>query len=265
MDVLKYPIREKKENALSIIKDGIEYVLPEAWSLSDSGTYSFRNKLSSRAFAHGSDMTGDGKLDGRTITVTFSMHELTEQEHDEVLNQAYTYFTQTDFDLKCGRTDRVYHVAGLSRIRHSYQNGFKQRWSSVTVSLLLADPFRYEAQQSKAVFKFDAAAKDAMMVLHNLGSVDTPLTFRLIPKDRAGNISVWHQEAVEKFTLNDSLLISPATCTVNGKEGTVWRDSANAINTFGGTFLSAKPGANHFYYTGGAMTIEITFTNRWFI
>lgn len=264
MDILKFP-RRSKTGDLSIIKDGIEYTLPETWALSDSGSYSFRNKLQSRAFAHGGDMVGDGKLEGRTINVGFSMRGLTEEEHDEILNQAYTFFTMTGYDLKCGRTDRVYHVAGISKMRHQYQKAFKQRWSSITASLLLADPFRYEAQETKAIFNFDAAAKDAMIVVHNLGSADTPLTFRLIPVKAADNVTVWHQEALEKFTLNDTLLIKPATSIVNGKEGTVWRDSANAINTFGGTFLHAKPGANHLYYSGGAMTMEITFTNRWFI
>jgi hypothetical protein len=45
----------------------------------------------------------------------------------------------------------------------------------------------------------------------------------------------------------------------------VWRDKANSINTFSGQFLHVKPGKNLFYYTGDAGTIEISFTNRWFV
>lgn len=156
-------------------------------------------------------------------------------------------------------------MACLSKIKHKFENGFKQRRSNISVSLLLADPFRYEAQESKVVFTFPQATVQAEMVLHNLGSVDTPLTFRFIPLDRMTNLTVWHQEAKEKFTLTDALLVAPKTSIVNGREGTVWRDKDNSINAFTGTFLHAKPGANLFLYTGGAGTVEITYTNRWFV
>ena len=115
------------------------------------------------------------------------------------------------------------------------------------------------------VFLFPQATVQAEMVLHNLGSVDTPLTFRFIPKDRMTNLTIWHQEAKEKFTLTDALLVAPKTSIVNGREGTVWRDKDNSINAFAGTFLHAKPGANLLLYTGGAGTVEITYTNRWFV
>lgn len=262
---MNYPKRQSNGVPLQIIKGGQEYTLPVGWTISDTGSYSFRNSLQDRAFTHGSDMVGDGKLDGRTITVEFDMRGATEQEHDETLNKAYTYFSMTDYKLKCGRSDRVYHVAGLSKIKHKFQKGFKQRWSSITVSLLLADPFRYEAQESKVVYNFQQAALEAEIVLHNLGSVDTPLTFRFIPADKMSKVTVWHQEAKEKFTMTDALLIKPATAVISSKNGTVWRDNANSINTFSGQFLHARPGANLLLYTGGAGTLEITFTNRWFV
>lgn len=171
----------------------------------------------------------------------------------------------TDYYLECGRADRIYHVAGLSKIKHQFRKAFKQRWSTITVSLLLADPFRYEAQESKVVYTFNRAVKEAEMVIHNLGSVDTPLTFRFVPADKMSSITVWHQEAKEKFTMTDALLIKPAISIISSKDGTVWRDNANSINTFNGQFLCAKPGSNLLLYTGGAGTIEITFTNRWFV
>lgn len=262
---MQFPERKEIEQNFTITKDGVEYKLPAHWGLTDSGSYTFRNKLQSRAFAHGSDAVGDGKIDGRTIQVEFSMEGATEEDHDEVLNEAYTFFGQTDYSLMAGRPDRVYHVACLSKIKHKFENGFKQRRSNITVSLLLADPFRYEAQESKVVFLFPQATVQAEMVLHNLGSVDTPLTFRFIPKDRMTNLTIWHQEAKEKFTLTDALLVAPKTSIVNGREGTVWRDKDNSINAFAGTFLHAKPGANLLLYTGGAGTVEITYTNRWFV
>lgn len=154
---MKFPERKEGEQGLTITKDGVEYKLPVHWSLTDSGSYTFRSKLQSRAFAHGSDAVGDGKIDGRTLQVEFSMEGATEEDHDEVLNEAYTFFGQTDYSLMAGRPDRVYHVACLSKIKHKFENGFKQRRSNITVSLLLADPFRYEVQESKVVFLFPQA------------------------------------------------------------------------------------------------------------
>ena len=82
---MQFPKRKENEQNFTITKDGVEYKLPAHWSLTDSGSYTFRNKLQSRAFAHGSDAVGDGKFDGRTIQVVFSLEGVTEEDHDDVL------------------------------------------------------------------------------------------------------------------------------------------------------------------------------------
>lgn len=255
-----------KDSKLKIVtKAGTEYSLPALWSLEDAGSYTFRNKLEDKAFSHGGNMTGDGKISGRTIKVEFLMMGATEQDHDYALNVAYTYFCQTDYELYVGRSDRKFRVAGVSKITHKYQKGYKQRWSQITVSLLLADPFRYEGRPTRVVKVFPRAVENAEIYVDNLGSVDTPLTFRFIPQKTMAKIHIYHKQAKEEFRLSDALLIAPATVTVNGDAGTVWRDKANSINTFSGQFLHVKPGKNLFYYTGDAGTIEISFTNRWFV
>ena len=99
--------------------------------------------MQDKAFSHGSDCVGDGKVSGRTITVEFDLDDTTEEEHDALVNEAYRYFAQSDYQLVCGRTDRIFKVAGISKLKHKFEKGFKQRWSNVVVSLLLADPFRY--------------------------------------------------------------------------------------------------------------------------
>ena len=48
-----FPERKENEQNFTITKDGVEYKLPVHWSLTDSGSYTFRSKLQSRAFAHG--------------------------------------------------------------------------------------------------------------------------------------------------------------------------------------------------------------------
>lgn len=262
---MNFPKHISKDDVLRIVKDDVSYTLPEGWALTDSGSYTFRNQISDHAFSHGGDRVGDGKVEGRTIEVEFAMKGLTEEEHDEIVNRAYAAFSQTDYTLYCGRADRLYHVAGLSKIKHKFKDGFKQRWSEITVSLLLADPFRYEGRETKVTYEFPKDVENADMLVYNLGSVDTPLTFTFTPTSKMPSISVWHREAKEKFTVNDALLIVPSTLKVSSKEGTVWRDNANSINTFSGIFLHAKPGLNLFRYTGGAGRIDITYTNRWFV
>lgn len=262
---MQFAEHENTDDRLKIVKDGREYTLPAAWALTDAGSYDFNSKVEDRSFAHGGDVVGDGLVKGHTIKVKFSMNAATEAEHDELLNRAYRHFCQTDYKLYCGRLDRCFNVAGVSKIAHEYQKGFRQRMSSVTVRLLLADPFRYQGQDSKIVYDFPMDVTESEMVLHNLGSVDTPLTFRFIPKKSMASVTVWHAETKKQFRLTDALLISPCVSTVNTKEGTVWRDESNSINAFSGQFLSAVPGKNTLYYTGSAGRLEIIFTNRWYI
>lgn len=262
---MNFPVRESDELSLRIVKNGHEYILPADWALSDAGSYDFNNKMEDRAFSHGGDVVGDGLVKGHTIKVKFSMFGVDEFTHDEMLNRAYRYFTQTNYKLYCGRSDRCFNIAGISKITHDYIKGFRQRWSNITVSLLLSDPFRYQGQESIVIYEFPAEAYQAEMVLHNLGSVDTPLKFKFTPKNKMANIIVWHEETKKQFKLSDALLIAPVFTVINAKEGTVWRNTANSINTFDGQFLQAMPGKNTFYYTGGAGKIEITYTNRWFI
>ena len=257
--------RMYRGESLIIRKGDMYYTIPAGWEISGSGSWEWNNKLEDRAFSHGSDMTGDGKVKGRQLEVSFLLRGASERDHDEAMSEAYRYFAQTDYDLYAGRSDRLYHVAGISKIKHSFQKGFKQRWSEITVTLLLADPFRYEAQSAEQEFVFTGETQQAEMIVHNEGSADTPLTFTFIPNVSMAQIVVYHVETEEQMRLSDALLTAPAVLTVNTKDGTVWRGTANSINSFSGQFLSAAAGTNHFLYTGSAGTVRISFTNRWFI
>lgn len=258
-------IKRKTESDLTIIKGDKVLTLPYGWALGDAGSFSFRNKLQDRAFTHGSDMVGDGTIDGRTITVEFDVKGATEEEHDEAVNLAYQYFYDTDYQLRAGRADRVYHVAGLSKISHEFRDGFKQRWSKITVSLLLSDPFRYETNECEETFVFGSEATAADMIVQCTGGIKTPVTFKFVPTTSMPVITITHEETGERMQLNDSLLTAPAVMTVNTKDGTVWRNNDNAINTFSGQFLSVVPGTNHFKYSGSPGKVIVTFTNRWFL
>ena len=71
-----FPERKENEQNFTITKDGVEYKLPVHWSLTDSGSYTFRSKLQSRAFAHGSDAVGMGRLTAGPFRWNFPWREL---------------------------------------------------------------------------------------------------------------------------------------------------------------------------------------------
>lgn len=250
---------------LTIIKGGTIYQLPSGWALTDIGSYSFNNKMQDRAFAHGSDCVGDGKVSGRTITVEFDLEDSSEENHDVLVNEAYRYFAQADYQLLVGRTDRVFKVAGISKIKHKFEKGFKQRWSNVTVSLLLADPFRYATSQTVIANTYVEAQSETNISFSNPSSIDVPLIFEFTPTVAMPAVTIYHVESGKSFTMQDTLLSTPAVAAVNAEEGTVYRDSSNSINTLSGVFLHALPGTNNFRYTGNAGTIKIKFTARWFV
>lgn len=248
-----------------ILSNNATYELPEEWALADAGSVTFRNKLEDKAYSHGSSVVGDGKISGRTITVEFDMQGATEEQHDTAVNQAYQFFAQTDYKLQVGRTDRVYRVAGLSKIKHKYQKGFKQRWSNITVSLLLADPFRYASSKTTITKVYAEAQTETEITFINPSSVDVPLTFTFTPTAAMAAITVSHDESGQEFTMADTLLSTPAVSVINAEAGTVRRDAGNSINTFSGTFLHALPGINTFKFTGDAGTVAIAYTARWFV
>ena len=243
------------------------YYLSEYWTIEDAGAYSIRLKNTERAFSHGGYAVGDGKVNTRTITVSFFKRGATQDDHDKAVNEAYQHFYQQGYYLIAGRADRCYHVAGIDKIRHKYQKGFLQRWSSVTVTLLLAEPFRYAAQPTTIVYDFKESKTGAEMVINNPSSVDAPLIFTFTPQgnNTAADIQITHEQTGEAFALTDTLLTAPAIAVVDGERGTVRRDTGNSLNTFRGVFLRALPGRNTYVYKGDACRVDVAYTGRWFM
>lgn len=251
-------------STLSTIRDGVVWKLPTGWSIDNHGAYEFNGKLEDKAFAHGSNLVGDMKVSGRTITLTFDMQESTEEEYDNAMNDAYLHLTGA-FELVSGREDRVYHVAGCKSIKLSEKSGFKQRWGEVEVALFLADPFRYAIDETVIITTFTEEQTQSVITFNNPSSVDVPIIATFIPAAEIPEIKIEHVESGQYFEVKDSLLTAPATLKVNCEDGTVWRDNDNAINAFTGLFLHVLPGTNTFKYTGKAGTVKIAYTAGWFI
>jgi hypothetical protein len=174
-------------------------------------------------------------------------------------------FSQQNYQLILGRPDRMYNVAGLTKLKHKYIGGYKQRFSEVAATLLLADPFRYAAQESVKRAVFAESASERPVQLHNPGSADTPLRIELIPLAAMPDVAISHEESGRSCRVRDSLLSSPAFIVIDTKSGTVRRGSFNAINAFSGQFLTALPGVNTYKITCASGSINIFYTARWLV
>lgn len=245
-----------------IIKKGIKiYTLPKSWGISDSGDYTFNAKFTDNAYSHGSTVIGDKMTEGRTIEISFDVQGTTEEEHDEVVNEAYYYFNQNDYKLIAGREDRYYNVSCLKKISHKWVKGYKQRYSQIDITVMLADPFRYATTETTITQTLESGG---VVNITNSGTVESPLTIAIAPIETAAEIEIIHNQE-NTMTLTDSTLTNPSVCTINGTNGTVYRDSTNNINTFDGNFLEIEPGDNEYQYLGAKAILTFTFTPRWFI
>lgn len=260
---MDFPQR-KFESDLFIIKNGITYPLPTGWELSKATDVDFNNKLTNKAFAHGSTLTGDGKIKGKTIEIEFTLEGATEEEHDAAMNLAYEKFCQSDYTLICGRIDRAFKVAAVSKVTGNYEKAFKQRRSNVKVALLLTNPFRYATTPTTATHFCGSGTE---VSIYNPSSIDVPLIFTFTPLENTTvpSIEITHKESTDTFSVKDTLLTAPAVAVVNGETGTVRRNAGNSLNTFSGLFLKALPGQNTYIYKGAECNVGITFTARWLV
>lgn len=250
--------------SLKTIKNGVTWELQTGWSISDHGTYAFGGKLEDKAFAHGSNLIGDMKIPGRTISLNFDFQEATEEEYNDIMNEAYLNLTG-EFDLITGRADRVYHVAGCKSLKVKEKAGFKQRWGEVEIVLFLADPFRYATDETVITTTYTTEQLESVITFNNPSSVDVPIIVEFTPVAELPEIKLEHVESSQYFEVKDSLLTTPKVLKVNCEDGTVWRDSDNAINAFTGLFLHVLPGTNTFKFTGKACAVKIAYTAGWFI
>jgi hypothetical protein len=180
-----------------------------------------------------------------------------------MINEAFAKFSQADYELIAGRTDRVYKIAGLAQFNIEDREGFKQRWSEITVVMNLADPFRYARIPTVTKLTFGEAVEEFETLLNNASGVDVPLIWTFTPAVTMDDIKVLHVESGQLFTYKDTVLTAPAVGVVNAMNGTVRRDEYNAINAFSGIFLHAAPGNNTYKISCAAGQVDIAYTGRW--
>lgn len=256
-----FPVREQAAPAEQLVVNGV--ALPYAYSFESAGDITVRAKQEKRGYSHGSTISGDGFIDGKKITLGFTIEGATPSEHDTKLNELYQIFYQKDYKLEAGQNRGYYNVAAMASTKEKWVKGFKGTKGEVDISLLLADPFRYASNESELVTVYAAAAKDAQITIENGGSVEVPLTIELVPDTTMSDVTITHVESGYSMRVADTLLTKPATLIVDTKAGTVRRGTYNAINAFSGQFLTAKPGSNTYIVNSAAGTVKIRWRNRW--
>lgn len=235
--------------------------LPYKFKLESSGDISVRSKTEKRAYSHGSTLTGDGYIDGKTIKLTFHISGTNQDDYNAKVNNLYAKLYATDYKLSVGN-ETYWNVAGLSKITSKFIEGYQFMKADVTASLLLSDPFRYGSLHEELI-DVDVPAKELEFKINNIGSVMTPLIFTFIPSATMNDITVKHVETGKSMRIADTLLTNPATLTVDTKAGTVRRDTYNAINFFSGQFLTAETGENTYKLTCAVGKVKINWIDRW--
>lgn len=244
----------------SLIVNGRQ--LPYQYSLEDSADLSVRAKAEKRGYSHGSTITGDGYIDGKKIKLGFLISGTNQADYNKNLNELLRIFYQRDYKLST--CDGYYNVACMASCAAKWIKGYKGVKADVDVTLLLADPFRYADEESGKAGPIINDDGGATVTVVNMGSVDTPLTITIIPRETLSDITVRHVETGKIMRVADTLLTRPAMLTVDTKAGTVRRDTYNAINAFSGHFLTAKPGTNNYEIKGSSIgKIVIQWRNRW--
>lgn len=238
--------------------------LPYKYQIETSGDLTVRAKAEKRAYSHGATNSGDGYIDSKKIKITITVEANSYDDFLEKSNALCELFYQKDYKLSVGGIT-YWNVTSLEKTTCKYLGAFQFKKGDWTFSLLLCDPFRYADAETTVTQTYAEAASEAEISIYNGGSVETPLTFIFAPVATMNNIIVTQPATGKSMRVADTLLTTPATLTVNTKEGTVRRDTYNAINAFSGQFLTALPGENKYLVTCAQGTVTVKLTDRWLV
>lgn len=241
-----------------------DVALPYKYQIETSGDLTVRAKAEKRAYSHGATNSGDGYIDSKKIKITITLEADSYEDFLNKSNELCQLFYQKNYKLSVGGVS-YWNIDSLEKTTCKYLGAFQFKKGDWTFSLLLCDPFRYADAETTVTQSYTEAASEAEISIYNGGSVETPLTFIFAPTATMNNIVVSQPETGKSMRVADTLLTTPATLTVDTKNGTVRRDTYNAINAFSGQFLTALPGTNKYLVTCAAGTVTVKLTDRWLV
>lgn len=242
---------------MKLVKGGVAYILPSLSSL-EKKEFNVRSKAVDKAAQHGGVLSGDGKIDSRTIAVEAMIMDGDYQAQvDELMRYAY----RRDQRLYISDT-RYVNVACLTKCQESFYDGYYQERGKFNLAFLAIDPFFYSDVPN--VSTITVATSPKQITINNPGNVDTPAKITIIATAAATAITLINQtDSNRRMDYADPQMIAGQVLGINTVTGAVERGGVNTINNFSGTFLSLLPGDNVLEYTGGACTFQVDFTARW--
>lgn len=241
-----------------------DVALPYKYQIETSGDLTVRAKAEKRAYSHGATNSGDGYIDSKKIKITITLEADSYEDFLNKSNELCQLFYQKNYKLSVGGVS-YWNIDSLEKTTCKYLGAFQFKKGDWTFSLLLCDPFRYADAETTVTQSYTEAASEAEISIYNGGSVETPLTFIFAPTATMNNIVVSQPATGKSMRVADTLLTTPATLTVDTKNGTVRRDTYNAINAFSGQFLTALPGTNKYLVTCAPGTVTVKLTDRWLV
>lgn len=244
---------------------GEEFVLPFEWSLEGDHSVEMRGNIEDRALSHGGIETGDYKSKSRTLELSFHIQAENRRRFNEAVDEIKRYFTGSDYKLYAGNPYQHFRISRMVKLKQKYMPAFKGTFAEITIGLRCADPFRYsdELNTRTLIVEQQTDSGGVLFEIDSESNVDTPLVISFHPFNVMSEINLASIERKESFAIMDTMLTSENVLTVNGENATVYRDNANAINTFSGTFISLDPGRNTLRYSGAPGTITFTHYARW--
>ena len=264
--MIKLPEYKSTDEALRLVTaDGKEFILPYAWSVDGENSLEMRSKTEERALSHGGVDVGDYKAKPKTLDIDFYIKAKSRAEFDRAFDEIKGYFVKQNYKLYVGRANQYYRVSRLAKIKDKFLPGYKGRYSDASITVRCTDPFRYSDDRIEKVIKVEsqAGAEGFEIKIDNLGNVDAPLVVSFTPESVMSSIEMTSEQTKDFFTVQDTMLVSGNTLTVDGERSTVYRGSSNAISTFSGVFLSLAAGENVLKYKGAPGEITLKYTPRW--
>lgn len=246
---------------MQLVKGSTSYTLPDYASVTQFDL-SVRNDNTDRADQHGGVMTGDGKVDTRTIEIEVIIADTTTTaEYRAIVDALKRYAYRTDQKLYID-DDRYVNLASLSKIAETFFDGFYRVRGTITLTFTCTDPFIYS--DSVTTQNVTISSSPTSFIVTNTGNVDVPVILTMTATAANASMTIVNTtDNSRTFGYQDTGFTAGKVVTVDGIEGTVMRDRSSTINATGGTFINLLPGDNVLTYTGAACTIAVVYTERW--
>lgn len=245
---------------MKLVKGSSVYNFPEYTSF-ESDTDARCDK-SEKAFSHGEIMTGDGKIEGRDVTVEAEILDCVSKSEyraaiDALKQAAYRQDQKLYLD-----DDRHINIKNLKKISEEFYDGFYRVRAKIKVTFYCPDPFFYNETLSSQEITITESPQ--IFTVSNGGNLDTPPIITIEPSETNSVLSLVNTtDNSRTFSYSDASFSAGNSLVIDSTDGTVEKDGTNTLNNVGGTFLTLLAGNNEITYTGPLGTITFNYTKRW--